>query len=124
MLYLYPKESSSILRRADYKIICVSLCIVDSYEVHFDDGFGKVLKNHRISKAVAGTPMQSSPLFDPVKSSKQERRDRKRKINVAALFGKKARLLHTKEKQVKKASTSTDNVAVNTPEDKNNWMPK
>ena len=105
-------------------IISVTLSIVDSYEVHFDDGVGKVLKNHRISKAVAGTPMQSSPLFDPVKGSKQERRDRKRKINVAALFGKKARLLNTEEKQVKKSSTSTDNVTVSTPEDKNNWMPK
>lgn len=36
--------------------------------------------------------MQSSPLFDPIRSTKQERRDKKRKLNVAALFGKRSRV--------------------------------
>lgn len=56
----------------------------------FDDGFVKVLKGHRISK--------SSPLFDPIKSSKQDRREKKRKINVAQLFKKKPRTTNSEEK--------------------------
>lgn len=54
----------------------------------FDDGLLKVLKGHRMAKATA-TNMQSSPLFLPVRGTKQDRRDKKRKLNVAALFGKK-----------------------------------
>ncbi|RZC39809.1 PHD finger protein 20, partial [Asbolus verrucosus] len=60
----------------------------DTYEVLFDDGFVKNLKAHRMCKS-EGRPMQSSPLFDPIQSSKQERREKKRKINIAALFGKR-----------------------------------
>lgn len=52
----------------------------------FDDGLVKVLKGHRLVKANA-VNMQSSPLFLPVRGTKQDRRDKKRKLNVAALFG-------------------------------------
>ncbi|XP_044752827.1 PHD finger protein 20 isoform X2 [Coccinella septempunctata] len=57
----------------------------DNYEVLFDDGYVKSLKWSRIVKV--NQQLQSSPLFDPIQSSKQERRDKKRKINVAELFG-------------------------------------
>ncbi|XP_044268334.1 PHD finger protein 20 isoform X2 [Tribolium madens] len=69
----------------------------DTYEVLFDDGFVKNLKAHLICKT-EGRPTQSSPLFDPIQSSKQERREKKRKINIAALFGKRPRLDITDEK--------------------------
>ncbi|KAI4466353.1 phd finger protein 20-related [Holotrichia oblita] len=39
---------------------------IDTYEVHFDDGYVKVLKAHRMSKAT-GKSLQASPLFDPVR---------------------------------------------------------
>lgn len=58
----------------------------DNYEVLFDDGYVKSLKSSRIMKTVI-QQSQSSPLFDPIQSTKQERRDKKRKINVAELFG-------------------------------------
>ncbi|XP_018332733.1 PHD finger protein 20 [Agrilus planipennis] len=64
------------------------------YEVKFDDGFVKSLKVHRMVK-VDGKHLQSSPLFDPIQSTKQERRDRKRKLNVAALFGKRSKPFDT-----------------------------
>lgn len=66
------------------------MLISDTYEVLFDDGFVKVLKAHRIVKSNA-TNTQCSPLFDPIRSTKQERRDKKRKINVAELFGKRTK---------------------------------
>jgi PHD finger protein 20 len=69
----------------------------DTYEVLFDDGFVKNLKAHRMCKS-EGRPMQSSPLFDPIQSSKQERREKKRKINVAELFGKRPRVDNADEK--------------------------
>ncbi|CAH1176132.1 unnamed protein product [Phaedon cochleariae] len=69
----------------------------DIYEVLFDDGFVKTLKAHRISKS-QGKVLQSSPLFDPVKGSKQDRREKKRKINVSALFRKRVKLDHSGEK--------------------------
>lgn len=67
----------------------------------FDDGFVKVLKGHRISK--------SSPLFDPIKSSKQDRREKKRKINVAQLFKKKPRTTHSEEKLKKTPNIDSPN---------------
>lgn len=70
----------------------------DTYEVLFDDGFVKILKGHRMSKANAES-MQSSPLFHPVKGTKQERRDKKRKLNVAALFSKKPNVSPTPKKK-------------------------
>lgn len=63
----------------------------------FDDGFVKILKGHRISK--------SSPLFDPIKSSKQDRREKKRKINVAQLFKKKPRMSNPDDKPKKLLSS-------------------
>lgn len=57
----------------------------------FDDGFVKTLKAHRMVKCDSNKAMQSSPLFDPVRGSKQDRRDKKRKLNVAQLFKKKPR---------------------------------
>lgn len=73
------------------------LIFLGSYEVLFDDGFVKVLKAQRISK--------SSPLFDPIKSSKQDRREKKRKINVAQLFKKKPRMSHLEDKSKKSHNT-------------------
>lgn len=69
----------------------------DTYEVLFDDGYIKVLKFHKLSRYNEDTvpdykklPLpHAAPLFDPVVGSKQERRDRKRKINVAELFHRK-----------------------------------
>lgn len=69
----------------------------------FDDGFVKVLKAHRISK--------SSPLFDPIKSSKQDRREKKRKINVAQLFKKKPRTTHSEDKPKKSIGNSSPSVS-------------
>ncbi|XP_045470389.1 PHD finger protein 20 [Harmonia axyridis] len=57
----------------------------DNYEVIFNDGYVKCLKWNRMLKITQH--FQSSPLFDPIQSTKQERRDKKRKINVAELFG-------------------------------------
>lgn len=63
----------------------------------FDDGYVKTLKVSKLSKFkqeyltdVRKIPVShAAPLFDPVVGSKQERRDRKRKINVAELFRRK-----------------------------------
>ncbi|KAG5898747.1 hypothetical protein JTB14_020941 [Gonioctena quinquepunctata] len=77
----------------------------DTYEVLFDDGFVKTLKAHRMSKS-QGKPLQQSPLFDPIKSSKQDRRDKKRKLNVAALFRKRARTDNKEDKQAKMSQPS------------------
>nr|XP_023017755.1 PHD finger protein 20 [Leptinotarsa decemlineata] len=76
----------------------------DVYEVLFDDGFVKTIKAHRMSKA-QGKQLQACPLFDPIKSSKQDRRDKKRKLNVAALFKKRARI--DKEDKPMKSSQSS-----------------
>ncbi|XP_050306837.1 PHD finger protein 20 isoform X2 [Anthonomus grandis grandis] len=69
----------------------------DMYEVLFDDGFIKLLRSARISKmsvtkpapaspSVEYRPLNASPLFDPVQGTKQDRREKKRKLNVAELF--------------------------------------
>lgn len=71
--------------------------ISDTYEVLFDDGYVKILKYYKLSKykqdcvpEFKKLPLpHAAPLFDPVVGSKQERRDRKRKLNVAELFSKK-----------------------------------
>ncbi|ENN77255.1 hypothetical protein YQE_06084, partial [Dendroctonus ponderosae] len=73
----------------------------DFYELLFDDGYVKVVNASKMSKISLAKPAQSSPLFDPIKSTKQERRDKKRKINVAALFAKRIRLNNTEEKKSK-----------------------
>ncbi|CAH1985147.1 unnamed protein product [Acanthoscelides obtectus] len=62
----------------------------NAYEVLFDDGFVKTLKGHRMSKSGA-KPLQASPLFEPIQSSKQDRREKKKKLNVATLFKKRQR---------------------------------
>lgn len=62
----------------------------DSYEVLFDDGYVKTLKLSRLEKITKQA--QTSQLFDPVRGTKEERREKKRKLNVAALFGKRQRL--------------------------------
>lgn len=64
----------------------------------FDDGFTKILKHCKLSKIKdpnniplppkAPVP-HAAPLFEPVVGSKEDRRERKRKINVAQLFGRK-----------------------------------
>lgn len=77
--------------------------VLDSYEVLFDDGFVKVVKSHKMMKI---KPPQSSPLFEPAKTTKQERRDRKRKLNVAALFSKRPKLNHTEDKKHKSSAGS------------------
>lgn len=92
------------------KSIITSLCSIysnettlfsDLYEILFDDGFIKTVKNHKMSKMSVAKPAQSSPLFEPIKSSKQERRDKKRKLNVAALFSKRPRMVNPEEKKNK-----------------------
>ncbi|XP_057665384.1 PHD finger protein 20-like isoform X8 [Diorhabda carinulata] len=77
----------------------------NSYEVLFDDGFVKTAKAKSMSKT-QGKPIQSSPLFDPIKSSKQDRREKKRKLNVAALFRKRPKL-ETSPDKVKKIPSNT-----------------
>nr|CAH7745712.1 unnamed protein product [Callosobruchus chinensis] len=62
----------------------------NTYVVLFDDGFVKTLKGHRMSKS-GSKPLQASPLFEPIKSSKQDRREKKKKLNVASLFKKRHR---------------------------------
>lgn len=74
--------------------------IADTYEVLFDDNVPYVLKASKISRVTqqqmkqkVTTPITPkaipSPLFAPVEGSKQDRRDRKRKLNVAELFTRK-----------------------------------
>lgn len=73
-----------------------------------------------MSKA-SGKALQASPLFDPVSGTKQERRERKRKINVAALFGKRART----NSQEDTSGSRTGDSAVNSPLDEVEcWIPK
>ncbi|XP_076271046.1 PHD finger protein MBD-R2 [Rhynchophorus ferrugineus] len=78
----------------------------ETYEVRFQDGLNQTIKVDKISKISKTKPAQASPLFEPIKSSKQERRDKKRKLNVAELFGKRCRSSHTEEKKMKTPSTS------------------
>lgn len=92
----------------------------------FDDGFVKVLKGHRMAKANS-VSMQSSPLFLPVRGTKQDRRDKKRKLNVAALFGKKMKQNSPSEK---KTSSPQRKATVRTvtnspiPDDSDRWLPR
>lgn len=71
----------------------------ENYEVLFDDGFVKIQKARRMVKVKDGKQLGQSPLFDPVKGTKQERRDKKRKLNVAQLFGKQPRSKQLKPDQ-------------------------
>lgn len=80
------------LRKFPAKVI--NIIDKDTCEVEFDDGFRKILETKRMSKPQSNPidgETHSSPLFDPVKGSKQDRRERKRKINVTELFGKRPR---------------------------------
>lgn len=86
---------------------------LDTYEVLFDDGYVKNLKIGKLSKFkqeyltdLKKIPAShTAPLFEPVIGSKQDRRERKRKINVAELFSKK-RYRH--DDSIGKAETSHD----------------
>lgn len=86
---------------------------LDTYEVLFDDGYVKILKLGKISKFkqeylsdLKKIPTShAAPLFEPAIGSKQDRRERKRKINVAELFSKK-RYRH--DDSVGKAESSQD----------------
>ncbi|KAL3281097.1 hypothetical protein HHI36_004321 [Cryptolaemus montrouzieri] len=96
----------------------------DMYEVLFDDGYVKCVKWSRLVKSQQH--LQSSPLFDPVKSTKQERRDKKRKINVAELFGIGKR--QRSENAPGSPKVRTPVVPVTEPGNKNvveadNWVP-
>ncbi|XP_050498431.1 PHD finger protein 20 isoform X2 [Diabrotica virgifera virgifera] len=77
----------------------------DTYEVIFDDGFPKVLKAHRMAKAL-GRHLQSSPLFEPIRTTKQDRRTKKRKLNVATLFKKRRRIAKSEDKQKRSSAAS------------------
>lgn len=92
----------------------------------FDDGLVKVLKGHRMLKANPNS-MQSSPLFMPASGTKQDRRDKKRKLNVAALFSKRLKMGSPSEKKRTSPhrrsghSSSASNSPV--PEDEQ-WLPR
>lgn len=92
----------------------------------FDDGFVKILKGHRLVKANA-INMQSSPLFLPVRGTKQDRRDKKRKLNVAALFNKKMKVNSPIEKKSmsphRKVATPRTTPADEIPEE-DKWLPR
>lgn len=64
------------------------------------------MKGFRISKP--------SPLFAPIKSSKQDRREKKRKIIVSQLFKKKPRTSHTDEKSKKTIGSESPASSPNT----------
>lgn len=73
----------------------VNIIDKDTCEVEFDDGYRKIVRTRRMSKpqlTPSSVETHSSSLFDPVKGSKQDRRDKKRKINVTELFGKRPRV--------------------------------
>ncbi|XP_065163265.1 PHD finger protein 20 [Atheta coriaria] len=69
----------------------------ETYVVKFDDGYVQKLRANRMTK--------SSSLFLPIKSSKQERRNKKRKLNVQALFNKR---IKTKNNASFDAAPATD----------------
>ncbi|XP_019869828.1 PHD finger protein 20 isoform X3 [Aethina tumida] len=92
----------------------------DVYEVLFDDGYMKTLKGHRMTKA-QGKAIQSSPLFDPIQSSKQDRRDKKRKLNVAALFNKRVKVSNSNTDRAKPCTIVSAAPAV--PEEETFWVP-
>lgn len=93
---------------------------VDVYEVLFDDGYMKTLKGHRMTKA-QGKAIQSSPLFDPIQSSKQDRRDKKRKLNVAALFNKRVKVSNSNTDRAKPCTIVS--AAPAAPEEETFWVP-
>lgn len=103
----------------DSNVEIILICLIlDTYEVLFDDGYVKVLKHYKLSKYSQELVPEfkklpaphAAPLFDPVVGSKQERRERKRKLNVAELFSKKR---HRYDESVAK----TDNCQEETAED-------
>ena len=75
-----------------------------------------------------GKTLQSAPLFDPIKSSKQDRRDKKRKLNVAALFKKRPRVENTEEKAKKLATAPVEPEPLSTStlevDAHQNWTPR
>ncbi|KAL0276895.1 UNVERIFIED_CONTAM: hypothetical protein PYX00_004362 [Menopon gallinae] len=77
----------------------------DRYDVLFYDGFLKRLKAHKISKADCRMVRTEVRNFSDI-GTKEERRERKRKINVAELFhvnkrSKKKGLVHSKTQDMK-----------------------
>lgn len=86
--------------------------------MQFDDGYVKVLRGTKLSKVQPKS--QVAPLFDPVTGTKQDRRDRKRKINIAALFGKRPR--HSTPHQEEK-NNSSDASMLSPSEDIEPWFP-
>ncbi|KAF5307777.1 hypothetical protein FQR65_LT06648 [Abscondita terminalis] len=90
----------------------------ETYEVVFNDGFIKILKGHRISKAHGR--VGSAPLFDPVTGSKQDRREKKRKLNVAQLFRKRMKMENVEDSP----SPSLNEFNSSGNEDVDGWMPK
>lgn len=89
----------------------------------FDDGFVKALKGHRMLKANPDK-MQSSPLFQPAVGTKQDRRDKKRKLNVAALFSKRMKMNSPTEKKTISPPRKAPEANSPVPEDPDNWLPK
>lgn len=83
----------------------------------------KVLNGCKLSK------LQANQLFDPVVGTKQDRREKKRKINIAALFGKKPRHsmpnVSTSREEEKLLNLTTDgNLLSPTDEmESPHWMP-
>ncbi|KAK6618750.1 hypothetical protein RUM43_013141 [Polyplax serrata] len=77
----------------------------DRYDVLFYDGFLKRLKSHKISKLEGQTVKTEVKNFTDI-GTKEERRERKRKINVAELFhinkrSRKKGLVHSKSQDIK-----------------------
>ncbi|KAK4880115.1 hypothetical protein RN001_008261 [Aquatica leii] len=93
----------------------------DTYEVVFSDGFIKVLKGHRMAKTHG--KIGSAPLFDPVSGSKQDRREKKRKLNVAQLFRKRMKIESADDSPTLSTSNLSEFNSSGT-EDVDGWMPK
>lgn len=92
----------------------------------FDDGFVKILKGHRMVKANPDS-MQSSPLFQPATGTKQDRRDKKRKLNVAALFTKRMKMGSPADRKPASPPCKTPdlpNSSSPVPEDPDKWLPR
>lgn len=87
--------------------------------MQFEDGFVEVLNESKLSKLQVKTQMAS--LFDPVTGTKQDRREKKRKINIAALFGKKPRHSNpntsTPKEEDQAANTTIDSNLLSPPEE-------
>ncbi|KAK5646830.1 hypothetical protein RI129_005294 [Pyrocoelia pectoralis] len=95
----------------------------DTYEVRFVDGFMKILKGHRIMKTHG--KIGCAPLFDPASGTKQDRRNKKRKLNVAQLFRKRLRADTSECLSPSPPSINMDvGSSNNSGEETEGWMPK